>query len=167
METFSALLALCAGNSPRWIPLTNDSDAELWGFLWLRLKKKRLSKQSWGWWFETHCAHYDVTVMIARLSHRCMQLKIARFISARYFEDLYSFYCQTRPSLISLAINICTFPSTVAHLIPPVRFLCYWCLITRHGKTVHIHGQQQGGDIRYDMHNMYISSGEGIHNMEV
>ena len=37
METFSALLALCAGNSP----LTD-----------LRLNK-RLGKQWWGWWFET------------------------------------------------------------------------------------------------------------------
>ena len=37
---------------PRWIPLTKASDAELWCFLWSRLDK-RLSKQSWGWWFET------------------------------------------------------------------------------------------------------------------
>ena len=35
METFSALLALCAGNSRhRWIPHTKASDAELWCFLW-------------------------------------------------------------------------------------------------------------------------------------
>ena len=36
MEMFSALLALCAGNTPvaRWIPLTKASDAELWCFLW-------------------------------------------------------------------------------------------------------------------------------------
>ena len=37
---------------PRWIPHTKASDAELWWFLWSRLNK-RLSKQSWGWWFET------------------------------------------------------------------------------------------------------------------
>ena len=36
----------------RWIPRTKASDAELWCFLDLRLNK-RLSKQSWGWWFET------------------------------------------------------------------------------------------------------------------
>ena len=41
METFSALLAICAGNSP--VPDV---------FFDLRLNK-RLSKQSWGWWFET------------------------------------------------------------------------------------------------------------------
>ena len=37
---------------PRWIPLTKTSDAELWCFFDLRLNK-RISKQSWGWWFET------------------------------------------------------------------------------------------------------------------
>ena len=37
---------------PRWIPHTKASDAELWCFFDLRLNK-RLSKQSWGWWFET------------------------------------------------------------------------------------------------------------------
>ena len=36
----------------RWIPRTKASDAELWCFLDLRLNK-RLSKQWWGWWFET------------------------------------------------------------------------------------------------------------------
>ena len=50
IETFSALLAICAGKSPV-IPRTKASDAELWCFFDLRLNK-RLSKQSWGWWFE-------------------------------------------------------------------------------------------------------------------
>ena len=36
----------------RWIPHTKASDAELWCFFDLRLNK-RLSKQPWGWWFET------------------------------------------------------------------------------------------------------------------
>ena len=54
METFSALLALCAGNSP----VTSEFPAERQVvrsfdvFFDLRLHK-RLSKQSWGWWFET------------------------------------------------------------------------------------------------------------------
>ena len=54
MEAFSALLALCAGNSPvpgefpAQRPVTRSFDA----FFYLRLNK-RLSKQSWGWWFET------------------------------------------------------------------------------------------------------------------
>ena len=37
---------------PRWIPHTKASDAELWCLLWSR-PNKRLSKQWWGWWFET------------------------------------------------------------------------------------------------------------------
>ena len=38
------------------------SDAELWCFFDLRLNK-RLNKQSRGWWFERHRAHYDVAAM--------------------------------------------------------------------------------------------------------
>ena len=54
METFSALLALCAGNSP----VTGESPAQMPVmrsfdvFFDLRVVK-RLSKLSWGWWFET------------------------------------------------------------------------------------------------------------------
>ena len=54
METFSALLALCAGNSPvtgefpAQRPVTRSFNV----FFDLRLNI-RLSKQSWGWWFET------------------------------------------------------------------------------------------------------------------
>ena len=53
METFSTLLAICAGNSPvpgefpAQRPVTWSFDV----FFDLHLNK-RLSKQSWGWWFE-------------------------------------------------------------------------------------------------------------------
>ena len=53
METFSALLAICAGNSPvpcefpAQRPVMQSFDV----FFDLRLNKQ-LSKQSWGWWFE-------------------------------------------------------------------------------------------------------------------
>ena len=54
METFAALLAICAGNSPvsgefpAQRPVTRSFDV----FFDLRLKG-RLSKHSWGWWLET------------------------------------------------------------------------------------------------------------------
>ena len=54
METFSALVAICAGNSPipgefpAQRPVTRHFDV----FFDLRLNNL-LSKQSWGWWFET------------------------------------------------------------------------------------------------------------------
>ena len=53
METFSALLAICAGNSPvtgefpAQRPVTRSFDV----FFFL-CQNKRLSKQSWDWWFE-------------------------------------------------------------------------------------------------------------------
>ena len=54
METFSALLTICAENSPvpgefpAQRPVTRSLDV----FFDLCLHK-RLNKQSWGWWFET------------------------------------------------------------------------------------------------------------------
>ena len=53
VETFSALLALCSGNSPvtgyfpAQRPVTQSFDV----FFDLRLNKQ-LSNQPWGWWFE-------------------------------------------------------------------------------------------------------------------
>ena len=54
METFSALLAICAGNSPvtgeipAQRPVTRSFDV----FFDLH-PNKRLSKQWWGWWYKT------------------------------------------------------------------------------------------------------------------
>ena len=69
MENFSALLAICAGNSPvtgefpAQRPVTQSFDV----FLDLRLIK-RLSKQWWGWWFETPSRplwrHSNVNIML-------------------------------------------------------------------------------------------------------
>ena len=78
MEVFSALLSICVGNLPvtgespppppppppphththTQRPVTRSLDV----FFDLRLNK-RLSKQWWGWWFETPSRHYDVTAM--------------------------------------------------------------------------------------------------------
>ena len=54
METFSALLALCVGNSPVTgeFPAQRSVTRSFAIFLDLHLNK-RLSKQSWCWWFET------------------------------------------------------------------------------------------------------------------
>ena len=50
METFSALLAHLCGEW--WIPAQRPVTRSFGAFFDLRLNK-RLSKQSWGWWFET------------------------------------------------------------------------------------------------------------------
>ena len=82
MKTFSALLAICAGNSPvpgefpTQRPVTRSFDA----YFDLR-PNKRLSKQWWGWWFETqsgpfwrHCNNFD--------QWRQCDMHIAQWISA-------------------------------------------------------------------------------------
>ena len=54
METYSALLAICAGNSlttgefPAQRPVTRS-----FGVFFDLSLNKRLSKHSWGWWFKT------------------------------------------------------------------------------------------------------------------
>ena len=71
METFSALLAICAGNSPvsgefpTQRPVMRSFDV----FFDLRLNK-RLSKQRWCWWFEMlsrplwrHCNVMNMKIM--------------------------------------------------------------------------------------------------------
>ena len=78
---FSALLAICAGNSPvpgefpAQRPVTRSFDV----FFDLRLNK-RLSKQSWGWWFETlsrplwrHCN--DVALVVITYRYTCKLTK--------------------------------------------------------------------------------------------
>ena len=71
MGTFSSLMALCAGNSPvtgefpSQRPVARSFDV----FFNPRLNK-RLSKQSWGWWFETpscslRCPCNDHTISLS------------------------------------------------------------------------------------------------------
>ena len=87
METFSASLAICAGNSPvpgefsAQRPVTRRFDV----FCDLRLSK-RLSKQWWGWWFETlsrplwrHC-----NVVEQLRAHRLVNLDLHYYCVLRY-----------------------------------------------------------------------------------
>ena len=79
MKTFSALLALCAGNSPvtgefpAQRPVTRSFDV----FFDLRLNK-RLSKQSWGWWYETPLRplwrHSNVMCLRPAVSIQCLEI---------------------------------------------------------------------------------------------
>ena len=73
METFSALLALCAGNSPVTgeFPTQRAVMRSFDVFFALRLYKP-LIKQSWGWWFETpsrslwrHCNDFHFTLQLS------------------------------------------------------------------------------------------------------
>ena len=59
METFSALLTLCAGNSPVTgeFPLQRPVTRSL-DIIFDLCLNKRLNKQSWGWWSETPSLPY-------------------------------------------------------------------------------------------------------------
>ena len=90
METFSALLALCAGNSPiagefpAQRPVTRSFDV----FFDLRLNK-RLGKQSRDWWFETlscplwrHCNGISLNKCYAAGAYKTMHVSV-RHVSIR------------------------------------------------------------------------------------
>ena len=79
MEAFSAWLTPCAGNSPAPVnsphkgPVTRSFDV----FFNLRLNK-RLSKQPWGWWFQTpswslwrHCNETSMRTLCNKASIIC------------------------------------------------------------------------------------------------
>ena len=78
----------------RWIPRTKASDAELWCFLWSASLNKRVSKQSWGWWFETlshplwrHCNVNHTSNDINQCLHnRDIHFDIVVIFSARLFQ---------------------------------------------------------------------------------
>ena len=98
METFSALLTICVGNSPvtgqfpSQRPVTRSFDV----FFDPRLNE-RPSKQSWGWWFEMpshslwrHCdgifmsiywhqSFHQIQVITILLKIRCQQISLFSF----------------------------------------------------------------------------------------
>ena len=103
MEIFSASLALCAGNSPvTWEPHKGQWRGAL--MFPLISAWKRLSKQSWGWWFGTpsrslwgHC--YDwVNISTINTTHgqvlmidtfgKCMTYYHTTFITSRWPERI-------------------------------------------------------------------------------
>ena len=57
MKSFSALLAICAGNSP-----VTRHKGQWRVALIFSLICSWLSKQSWGWWFEMPSWHYDIVI---------------------------------------------------------------------------------------------------------
>ena len=108
METFYALLAICAGNSQR--PVTRSFDV----FFDLRLNK-RLSEQSWGWWFET---------LSCPLWRHCNGEQMEK---SQYFMEytvpitlcVCEIYAYIYIYIIRSAVDIIT-------LLPYIRLIMYW-----------------------------------------
>ena len=128
METFSALLAIIAGNSPVTgeFPAQRPVTRSFGVFSDLSLNK-RLSNQSWGWWFETqsrplwrHCNDAD-GMLITWIP--------LTFVITLNFPTIYI-------SISSLIPN--TFPSindtfwhiSYAIIEPDLFFKLCWCVFT-------------------------------------
>ena len=120
METFSALLAICAGNSPvigeflAQRPVTWSFDV----FFDLRLNEW-LSKQSWGWWFETPTRplwrHSNVTdkippgswywkgnsVIVTNFSSLIVPKSVISTICSAVSDDNFNEQSGTKPNLVA------------------------------------------------------------------
>ena len=98
----------------RWITRTKASDAEFWCFFDLRLNK-RLSKQSWGWWFETlsrplwrHCnALRQAWGISVNLTDMKPNQNIASHISCLYLLELTLCFTLSNTQTISNCNSKC------------------------------------------------------------
>ena len=123
METFSALLAICAGKSPvpgefpARRPVTRSFDV----FFDLRLNK-RLSKQSWGWWFET---------LLRPLWRQCnapiVQYYFTGLGAISTTDDHWSYHCPSTNELKLAKIGVLITPITGAvNLLKVIQNGCYF-----------------------------------------
>ena len=109
METFFALLALCAGNSPVTGEFTANRPVmrSFGGFFYLRLNKP-LSKHSWGWWFETPSRPLCVIVMN---------------LTNSLFQTTDHTPCKEPYQLLIRTSAVITRPNTTWYCI---QYSCYW-----------------------------------------
>ena len=105
METFSALLVLCAGNSPATgefpaqRPVARSFDVSL-----ICALNKRLSKQSWGWWFKTP----SCSLLRHRISQNTMRTTPAGFpvcIVLRCISKKCVYQCDMSTELVAKIIH--------------------------------------------------------------
>ena len=123
MKTFSALLAICAGNSPvpGDFPTQRPATWTFNVFFDLRLNK-RLRNQSWGWWFETllclllrHCnvnlillikllnMLFDIYFVFYTIYNICIYMTVC---SCDTLAGTYS-YLQLTSVMLHIISNIC------------------------------------------------------------
>ena len=89
MEKFSALLALCAGNSPVPGEFPSQRTVARSFDIFLDLhRNKRLSKQSWGWWFETQSRPLWRHSYVAAGEILCDRLKTYWLIRIKYVDGI-------------------------------------------------------------------------------
>ena len=136
METCSALLAFCAGNSsvtggfPSQRLVTRSCDV----FFDLRLNK-RLSKQSLGWWFETTSrslwGRCNESIFICNIRYNIARRSGSRcFVYICSFWSIHIFNWPFFVSIVSLALNQSVFMPRLTNcheLILKYLDLINWC----------------------------------------
>ena len=138
METFSALLAICAGNSPvpgefpTQRPVTRSCDV----YFDLR-PNKRLSKQWWGRWFETQSWSLwrhrtdNLVVCICALYHSLctspVGVSIAFFNITFFIATTWYHFVVNKIKYISEVLVVCI---SVLYYLPSTSPVCYYA---RHG----------------------------------
>ena len=130
LETFSALLAICAGNSsitdefPTQRPVTRSFGV----FFDLRLNK-RLSKQWWGWWFEVPSRsvwrHFKVLKAHLNIipSWQCRKLERWKIV--------HNTHDDKNEAVWIINFLWCNFPVT-GQYTAVVEVDCYWIRTTQH-----------------------------------
>ena len=121
METFSVLLAICAGNSPvtAEFPARSPVTRSFHVFFDLRLNK-RLIKQSWGWWFEMasrplwrHCNPYVFpyrVIIYSILDIHVLIKNIFQVIFLSYFSaEIYSHWETTIFACVCVHLRVRVF----------------------------------------------------------
>ena len=115
METFSALLALCAGEFtgpgefPAQFPAQRPATLSFDVFFDLCLNK-RFSKQPWGWWFETPswslCCQYNVVKIETNVG-------LPRCIFINLLASSYTIWWQRTWSTMAQVMACCLMAPTI------------------------------------------------------
>ena len=152
METFPALLAICARNSPvsGELPTQRLVTRSVDVFFDQR-PNKRLGKQSWGWWFETHslplCRHSNELFLIGfkqppghRVFHCWISLSFFFTIPGVICVDLRIYLDHLGSKFISSFItNIHSSTTCIYLLVDPY-------MLPRLGQSIHTRKQTRGNE---------------------
>ena len=164
METFAALLVLCEGNSPVTGEFLSQRPV-MWSFdvfFDLRLNKW-LSKQSWGWWFETQSRslwrHCNVIKRINSFGRGYFQYHVFVCIIVYIFEIYWNLF----PGLVVVAWRQTSKPLTVSvivEIVPLDVYMCIWSCFPRISTLprVYTHYSDVTWASRHEQHNCLFNS---------
>ena len=121
METLSALLALCAGNSTDTGELTSQMPVARSFDVFVDLRLKWLSKQSWGWLFETPSRslwrHCNGKSLYYSLSSRTKIVSKIPYNRYRYNVVHYSTILHTALQWLKLKMFLVSFSTYPEHSV--------------------------------------------------